>query len=277
MCDFVATGLMNIGLLWIPASIWQMLRGSMVVFSAIFSVVFLKKKLYLYNWLGVLSVCIALFMVGYACIKGDSGHFDKKKEAIGIILVVAAQVIQASQIVIEEFLLKDIKVSPLLIVGLEGFWGFMVTTILCLPIVSVLPGSDGDGVHENTKDSFIMMGNSGALTGLVIAYVLAILGYNMFGMFVTFTFTAVIRTILEAMRTLCIWIVDLIIYYGISVYYGEKWSKWSYLEGAGFILLVLGLFIYNEVLHLPGLKYPVKKQKEVQEDKSLLDDDKNSD
>ncbi|KAJ5068512.1 s-cell enriched with leucine-rich repeat-containing protein slra-related [Anaeramoeba ignava] len=275
ICDVIATGIMSIGLIWIPASIWQMLRGSMVIFSAIFSVVFFKKKLYLYNWLGILSVCIALVMVGVSCIQSDTGNFNRRLEIIGIILVVASQIIQAAQIVIEEFLLKNVNMEPLFIVGLEGFWGFMVTSIICLPIVSVLPGNDGDGIRENTKDSFIMMGNSNGLTGLIIGYIFVILFYNIFGMLVTFTFTAVIRTILEALRTLCVWIVDLIIYYKISVYYGEKWTNWSYLEAGGFILLVLGLFIYKEVIRIPGLKYENGK-KEIEENKLLGNENDNN-
>lgn len=34
-----------------------------------------------------------------------------------------AQIIQASQIVIEEYLLKNIDMDASLIVGLEGLWG----------------------------------------------------------------------------------------------------------------------------------------------------------
>jgi hypothetical protein len=39
ICDFVATYMMNVGLLWINASIWQMLRGSIVLFAAIIRLV----------------------------------------------------------------------------------------------------------------------------------------------------------------------------------------------------------------------------------------------
>ena len=42
MCDLCATCLMNIGLFYLDASIWQMLRGSMVIFSALLSIIFLR-------------------------------------------------------------------------------------------------------------------------------------------------------------------------------------------------------------------------------------------
>ncbi|KAJ3442462.1 hypothetical protein M0812_12197 [Anaeramoeba flamelloides] len=260
MFDLIATSLMNIGLLWIPASIWQMLRGSMVVFSAIFSVIFLKRKLYVFHWVGVFIVVCALVLVGVACIKSDVGDYNVTHELVGIFLVVGAQVIQASQIIVEDHLLHNVKVNPLLIVGLEGLWGTVVTIGVFLPIVAHTPEKWGEGFHEDTIDSLYMMKYSGQIVGLTIAYIFAILGYNMFGMFVTNMFTAVHRTILEAVRTFCIWVVDLIIHYGINRSFGEEWNKWSFMELGGFVLLMCGMFVYNGIVQLPGLKYPNKKK-----------------
>lgn len=41
--DLIATILMNIGLLWVTASVYQMMRGAEMLFAALFSVVFLKR------------------------------------------------------------------------------------------------------------------------------------------------------------------------------------------------------------------------------------------
>ncbi|KAJ3431463.1 hypothetical protein M0812_03145 [Anaeramoeba flamelloides] len=277
MFDLIATSLMNIGLLWIPASIWQMLRGSMVVFSAIFSVFFLKRKLYGFHWVGVCVVVCALVLVGVACIKSDTGSFDVTHELIGIFLVVGAQVIQASQIIVEDHLLHNVKVNPLLIVGLEGLWGTIVTIGVFLPIVGNTPKSWGEGFHEDTIDSLYMMKYSGQIVGLTIAYIFAILGYNMFGMFVTNIFTAVHRTILEAVRTFCIWVVDIIIYYGISKSFGEDWNKWSFLELGGFVVLMCGMFIYNGIWKIPGFTYPsANKTEDNDETKPMLEDEESS-
>eukprot|EP01155_Anaeramoeba_flamelloides_P030161 Anaeramoba_flamelloidesa86208_352.p1 GENE.a86208_352~~a86208_352.p1 ORF type:complete len:386 (-),score=60.24 a86208_352:240-1397(-) len=275
MFDLIATSLMNIGLLWIPASIWQMLRGSMVVFSAIFSVVFLKRKLYGFHWVGVCVVVCALVLVGVACIKSDTGSFDVTHELIGIFLVVGAQVIQASQIIVEDHLLHNVKVNPLLIVGLEGLWGSIFTIGIFLPIVGNTPKRWGSGFYEDTIDSLIMLGN-GDLLGLNIAYIFAILFYNMFGMFVTNTFTAVHRTILEAVRTFCIWVTDLIIHYGITTNKGEKWGNWSWMQLGGFVLLMCGMFIYNNVVQVPGFNYPDESKENKDETNSLLNQDENT-
>ncbi|KAJ6252453.1 solute carrier family 35 member f6 [Anaeramoeba flamelloides] len=274
--DLLATSIMNIGLLWIPASIWQMLRGSMVVFSAIFSITFLKRILHGYHWLGVFVVVCGLVLVGISCIKSDSGNYDKKHEFIGIFLVVGAQVIQATQIIIEDHLLHNVFVNPLLVVGLEGLWGSIFTIGIFLPIVGNTPRHWGSGFYEDTIDSLIMLGN-GDLLGLYIAYVFAILFYNMFGMFVTNTFTAVHRTILEEVRTFCIWITDLIIHYGITRNKGEKWDNWSWMELGGFILLMWGMFIYNNVIQIPGFRYTARNVPSYNDEtKPILQDNESS-
>jgi drug/metabolite transporter (DMT)-like permease len=266
MCDLLATCLMNIGLLWIPASVWQMLRGSMVIFSAILSVIFLKRRLWSYNWVGIGCVLTGLVLVAIACLMGHSTpgkqHATASEELIGILLVVGAQVIQASQIVIEEFLLKNVKAEPSLIVGLEGFWGSIVCSLLLIPVYYI-PTSSAIGAkfHENTLDTFTMMGNSTQIFVTFFIYVFAILGYNLFGMMVTQTFTAVHRTIMEAIRTACIWVTNLFIFYVIDPNYGEKWIDWSYLQVFGFICLLVGMFIYNKVLRLKFLTYPDESSK----------------
>jgi drug/metabolite transporter (DMT)-like permease len=41
---------MNVGLLYTPVSIYQMTRGALVLFVGILSVVFLRRRLWLYQW-----------------------------------------------------------------------------------------------------------------------------------------------------------------------------------------------------------------------------------
>lgn len=42
--DLVATVLMNVGLLYVTASVYQMMRGAEMLFAALFAVVFLKRR-----------------------------------------------------------------------------------------------------------------------------------------------------------------------------------------------------------------------------------------
>lgn len=270
MCDLCATCLMNIGLFYLDASIWQMLRGSMVIFSALLSIIFLKKRYLAYHWTGILLVTLGLVTVSFSSfMKADSE--DEKKStpaqiAMSIALVVGAQVIQASQIVIEEYLLKNVKAAASLIVGLEGMWGGLVG-ILVMYIVhntSTKSALVADMFHEDSIDTFIMFKHSQTLVILIIFYILAILFYNLFGMMVTQTFSAVYRTIMEAVRTMCIWIVNIIIYF-LDNTHGEKIEWASLVEAIGFVILLLGNFMFNKVMRLPCFYYEDNTTAEVKE------------
>ena len=70
---------------------------------------------------------------------------------------------------------------------------------------------------------------------MVPTLVLSLLCYNIAGMFVTDEIGAVARTVLETMRTLFVWIVDLVLWYtplGLGRL-GEKWDNYSYLQLVG--------------------------------------------
>jgi len=269
LCDMCATAMMNVGLLWIPASVWQMLRGSMVIFSALFSKFFLKRELHASHWTGVCIVAFSLFVVALAALhspdlpKGSSSDSEESSSKpehtvgqtiLGCALVVFAQIIQASQIVVEEFLLKTIELHPVLVVGLEGFWGTISCSIL-LCFTSYIPEDIGG---EKTLETLYMFFHNGKILGAGLLYASVILCYNLFGMFVTQYTSAVLRTILEGLRCACIWVTDLFIFYvvlGPNPDFGEIWSDWSYLQFCGFLFLLLGMFVYNGIVRIEGLYY----------------------
>lgn len=177
---------------------------------------------------------------------------------MSICLVVGAQIIQASQIVIEEYLLHNVKAAASLIVGLEGMWGGLVG-LICLMIVQSTGNTKIELVkkvfYEDSIDTLHMLKNSKPLMILIIFYILAILFYNLFGMMVTQTFSAVHRTILEAVRTMCIWIVNIIIYYCFDKSHGEKIELASLVELIGFCILLFGNFMFNRVIRFKCFYY----------------------
>ena len=56
-CDLIATTLSSIGLLYVQASAFQILRGSVLIFNEIGSVIFLKQRCIGYRWMGIILVC----------------------------------------------------------------------------------------------------------------------------------------------------------------------------------------------------------------------------
>lgn len=154
-CDIMGTTLMNVGLLFVAASIYQMTRGALVLFVGLFSVLFLRRKLYLYQWLSLVVVVLGVALVGLAGVlfhdqpDYDISHEDAitaaehtylqmrataqtpetVKGIIGVLLIAAAQIFTASQFVLEEWILENYAMDPLEVVGWEGFFGFSATVI----------------------------------------------------------------------------------------------------------------------------------------------------
>jgi drug/metabolite transporter (DMT)-like permease len=153
-CDILGTTMMNAGLLFVAASIYQMTRGALVLFVGLFSVLFLRRKLYLYQWLALVIVVLGVAIVGLsgALFGHDQGHDAESgisdtmyqfardvdtaartpeavKVIIGVLLIAAAQIFTATQFVVEEWILENYAMDPLNVVGWEGFFGLFVTVI----------------------------------------------------------------------------------------------------------------------------------------------------
>ena len=69
-CDFCGSSLMFVALTMVPASVYQMMRGIIVVITCIFSVIFLKKKQYRHHWTAVGMIVFGVAWVGAVAILG---------------------------------------------------------------------------------------------------------------------------------------------------------------------------------------------------------------
>ncbi|KAF4665639.1 hypothetical protein FOL47_004493 [Perkinsus chesapeaki] len=260
--DLVATVFCFLGLLYNSASVYQMLRGSMIIFSAVFSVAFLKRQLKAFHWFGVFLCVVAVVVVGVANMRStaiDNSPTDETAglRAFGMVMIILGQIVQALQVVVEERLLRHHTIAPFLITGMEGVWGTLLMFLVAFPIVYIIPGHDA-GSAENPYDTFTMIQNSTELQWLILLYVFSVFTYNMSGILVTYALSAVHRTMLEASRTAVIWMVDLAIHaIAPDSPFGEVWSLWSWLQLFGFGLLIFGQAIYSDIIRLPGFYYPI--------------------
>ena len=74
-------------------------------------------------------------------------------QAEHLIHAMQLQAVQAAQITFEDYFMADLAIEPLQIVGWEGIFGTFFMVAVLLPIVSVTPGEDGSGFHENTLET----------------------------------------------------------------------------------------------------------------------------
>lgn len=259
--DIAATALCAIGMLYIPASVWQMLRGSAVVFSAILSVMFLKRKLLAFNWIGLFLCILGVSIVGVANVWGtesvNTTDSDSAAMLFGMGLVLAGQVVQAGQVVAEEYLMKEVDLPAMEIVGFEGLWGTLIMVLIVYPLLWVLPGDDG-GHLENPIDTIALLENNRTLLCVVLLFLFSCGTFNATGIAVTSHLSSIHRMMLDLSRTVMIWGFGLVVHYYFdpNSAFGEVWTPYSYLQLIGFAILVVGQTIYGEILKVPGLKYP---------------------
>lgn len=265
LCDMTATSLMYIGLILTSPSSFQMLRGALIVFTGLLSVAFLGRRLKIYEWLGILLVICGLVIVGLSnIISGkDSQDHALNKIITGDLLIIMAQIITATQMIVEEKFVSGSNVSPLQAVGWEGIFGFSVLSVLLVPMYFIHVGKDifqnPDGQIEDALDGFVQIGNNWQVALGLSGTILSIAFFNFAGISVTKQMNATTRTVLDSVRTLVIWVISLIL----------KWEVFSWIQLGGFIVLIIGMCVYNDILFRPTInKY---RNKDV-ESEQIIDD-----
>lgn len=256
--DLLNTILGNVGLLWVNSSIYQMTRGSVVIFSAILSVRYLGRTLRSFHYYSIALVMVAVVLVGLAGIEESPGGSSGGAVILGLGFILAGQAVTAVQFIAEEKLMnnKETTLDPVALVGFEGLWGLLMFAVLG-PILTFTPRSSlaiSIVWHEDFGDTFVQLANSSALCWLTFGYFVTILVYNVSANCVTQCLSAVVRSILEACRVMGVWVVGLLFYYlasGPMQGIGEEWSKWSYMELVGFGVLLTGTFAYKALIKLP--------------------------
>lgn len=256
-CDVMGTGIGGVGMLYISASVWQMMRGSLLVFTSFLSVFFLKRELYGYNYFAVCTSTVGLALVGCSAMLDGDGA-GSSNVGLGIALTVLSQFFAASQMVIEELYVKKRKCPAEQVVGSEGVWGICIMIVL-LSVMYNVPGSD-DGSYENVFDSWKMISDSATLSRLIALYTVSIASFNFLGVTIAGQLSSLHRTINDAMRTGIVWVVQLALFYAGDKTYGTGWLPHSWMQLAGFVFLICGSLINHRILLIPGLWYPFEEK-----------------
>ena len=249
-CDVFGTGLSNVGLVLTYASVYQMLRGTIIVFTTIFTRIFVKNSNIGWDkWLGVLLTMVGAAIVGYASYLQSSSTGSAKDirlVMIGNLFVLVAMIVNAAQYTLQEIMMKKLIITPWQEVSMEGVWGVMMGAII-LPILYFIPGTDHGSV-ENDADGIVMMFQNPKIIGLTATYVISIAIFNASGLYVTVRLNAVHRTFLDAMRVIGVWLVQLALRYSLGPNYGEEFTRFSIIQLVGFCVMLFGSAIYNGLL-----------------------------
>lgn len=207
MCDMVATTVTIIGLLMTYSYTFHILRSITTLCTGLFSLICLNRNMPAYKWVGMVIILFGLATVGLA----DVDLYEKRHSIldliVGNLMIISAQVLYASQFVLEEKILVKYNVAPVQSVGYEGLYGMCTLGTLLVPLYlfnrRAVPLADTiDAICQLVYNPKI----SASLVGLAI-----LSGFgNASGHAVIKELNATTRMCLDSFRVVIIWIVSMI-------------------------------------------------------------------
>ena len=98
LCDLFCTLLLLVAQLYITASLWQMMRGSIIIITALLKRYALGHRLKMHMWLGVGFITAAMILVASTSFVGPSADAGNSKDPrVGIMLVLVGCIAQGVQ------------------------------------------------------------------------------------------------------------------------------------------------------------------------------------
>lgn len=245
--DLVASALCMFGLRYVDVSIYQMLRGAAIVFVALLKQFYLGDKLKKFMWVGVMWNVVSICLVGATAMLagGEDPDSANSNAMFGVFLILCGALVQSLQYAFEEKVMSmDVPAPPLLLIGMEGFWGALVCVLVLYPLAYYIPGPD-HGCIENPFNTYEMIMNSKEIQFVFVLYFFSIFFYNMLACLVTYMLNSVWHAILDNFRPVTVWAIDLFIFYCVTTKLGEKWTVFSWMQLLGMFVLLYGTAIYN--------------------------------
>ena len=254
-CDLVASTMGTFALIFLATSIYQIFRALELMFVLVFSKIFLKNPIYRHHVLGIGTLILGLFLVGLSSIIYES--VASTHPIRGILILCVSQIVSATQYTLQEHFVKKYKFNTFKLVGFEGFFGISYYSILLTIFQHIhceswgslkevcFEKKGGPILLENTIFALKQIFHKKSLFALVLIYITSIASYNIIGINLTKLVSSTARAIVDTTRTFLIWIVFL-------MPFAPKEAKehFNFLQLFGFILTVLGMIIYNEIIEI---------------------------
>jgi len=250
--DLTASALAMFGLRHVDVSIYQMLRGSAIVFVALLKQFMLRHPLERFKWIGIAYNVLSIILVGLTAMLSNTSAEEGRgidtrynSPMTGVVLILCGAFVQSLQYAFEEKVMNDADtaIPPLLLIGMEGLWGTLLCVLVLYPAAYYIPGQD-HGSLENAYNTYVMFTQSAHIQGVFLLYFLSVLQYNILAVLVTFMLDSVWHAILDNFRPITIWGFGLMIH-SFGSQYGEVWTSASWLQLAGLIVLLFGTAVYN--------------------------------
>ena len=257
--DLLGTALASIGLLFTTVSVYQLVRCSVIIVTALLKATVLQQRLTRYMWTGIAINTLAMLLVAGHVLPARRQRRPERgrgrraaRPAARHRFILLSCLVQGSQYVFEERVMTVDNAPPLVVVGMEGLWGALLMPLIVFPWAMLLPGSDAGGCLESLYDSYVMLQPLASIRLILLLFTLTVFLYNIFCIYVTYLLSSIWHAILDNFRPVSVWLADLALFYLVTDgSFGEQWTGGSWLELAGLLLLLLGTAVYNGSVRLP--------------------------
>ena len=243
------------GLSLTTASVYQMLMGSTLPFTALLSIALLKRRFFRFEVVGIVLVVAGLTVVG--TMSGGSSD-SSRNPLLGNVLVIASQAVQSLQYVIEEKLIKMHGIAPLQLVGMEGIFGLGVSA-MALALFQSFPDKPDDVVVAVQQLSHC---DRCVIASALILVAIPVLN----GAAVTITkhMSATTRMVLSTLRNIGVWV--------FMISYGSYFNEsFEWLQLVGFALIVAGTAIYKKLVTIPLTFFEADTKPQLTEDEQPIE------
>lgn len=257
LCDLVGSTLLNFSLIMMASSIFQMLRGGVIIITCIFTILFLKRYPKNYQWLGVGLVFLGVFLVG---LSSQSSSNQVETKVLGIIMLLVSLVFSGFQFVYQEIILVKYRCASLQLVAWEGIWG-IICLIIILPSIEFIPcnfekkedvcsmNEDGDYFIENNIFAIKQMFENVPIFLYCFLQTISICAFNYYGIMIVKYASSATRSVMDSTRTILVWLFFLV------VPVQGKTETFKGLQLCGFVILLLGQLIYNQLVTVSFLGF----------------------
>ena len=282
--DTCSTGLANIGLILLPASIYQMLKGSLIIMTFLMSKFIVKNKHTLDHYIAIPISTLGVILVGlsaYLTAEDKEGEDDNSSSAsqtlLGIVLMLIAMFILSIQFIFDEYFMRKYSIHPLVNIGWQGIFGFFMNLILCGIFYFTKCGSysenevpyfvknmcTGDDKNvwrpENIVFALRQYVENGTLTVLVPITIIFMSSFNILGVSITKYGSATTRSVTDNVRSFLVWL-----WFLLPFNQEDLIESFSVLQLFGFLCITAGAFIYNGMFKLEERK--IRRRKKIQLD-----------
>jgi hypothetical protein len=253
-------------------SLAMIMKGAKVVFSALFTISFLKRKLYPFHWFSV-----ALCLAGLA-IAGGSEYLNNPDSAwavlVGCSLLLASECMKAFRVIYDEMMMKNNKCDVWFVVAMEGLYSVAILLPGLVLAWLAIPGKD-NGSYENLSDTFYRVEQSNMLIVLLATLPVVVVVLAVAGIVIIKHLSGVHNALISVARSVVIWGIELAFFYmapaDLAQQYGKGWGPFSPLRLVGFIMVVVATLMYDEDIKFPKIfYYPTRDEKISNEETNEL-------